>query len=141
MIAGMMSVQVAACNPKRAVPIMAVAGSDDTWLNYDGFLTKDFRLLSVPETMEFWRLRHGCTALDWRILPHRLADDPTRIMLTEWTGCATDGAVKLYRVNGGGHQVPMFAPGDPEWIRKAGLINHDIETVEEFWTFARKFRN
>jgi hypothetical protein len=54
--------------------------------------------------------------------------------------CRTvDGAVRLYRVNGGGHQVPTFAPDDPEWIKKAGRRNHDIETAEEFWSFARKF--
>jgi polyhydroxybutyrate depolymerase len=89
--------------------------------------------------MEFWRVRHGCTGQDFKSLPHRLAEDPTRIRLITWTGCTVEGAVRLYRVNGGGHQVPMFAPGDPEWIKKAGRINHDIETAEEFWSFARKF--
>jgi hypothetical protein len=37
--------------------------------------------------------------------------------------------------------MPSFAPGDPDWIKQAGLVNHDIETAEEFWSFARKFRN
>jgi polyhydroxybutyrate depolymerase len=140
LITGMTSTQIAACNPKRAVPLMAVAGSSDLWQPYDGSLGKDYRLLSVPETMEFWRVRHGCTGQELRMLPHRLSEDRTRIMLSEWTGCAVEGAVKLYRVNGGGHQVPSFAPGNPDWIRQAGSLNHDIETAEEFWAFARKFR-
>jgi hypothetical protein len=38
----------------------------------------------------------------------------------------------------GSHPVPSFAAGNPEWIRKAGLMNHDIETAEEFWSFAKK---
>ena len=140
-ITGMTSTQMAECNPKRAVPLMAVAGSNDFYQPYDGVVGKDYRLLSVPETMEFWRLRHGCTGQEFRLLPHRLSEDRTRIMLSEWTGCTAEGAVKLYRVNGGGHQVPSFAPGNPDWIKQAGALNHDIETAEEFWAFARKFRN
>jgi polyhydroxybutyrate depolymerase len=141
LITGMTDAQVAACNPKRAVPLMAVAGSNDLWQPYDGIVGPNYRLLSVAETMEFWRVRHGCTGQQYRFLPHRLSEDRTRILLSEWSGCAVEGAVKLYRVNGGGHQVPGFAPGDPEWIKKAGPVNHDIETAEEFWTFAAKFRN
>jgi len=141
LITSMTSTQIASCNPKRAVPLMAVAGSNDFLQPYDGSLGKDYRLLSVPETMEFWRVRHGCTGQEFRLLPHRLSEDRTRIMLSEWTGCTVEGAVRLYRVNGGGHQVPTFAPGNPDWIKQAGSLNHDIETAEEFWTFARKFRN
>jgi polyhydroxybutyrate depolymerase len=140
LITGMTSTQIAECDPARAVPLFAVAGTDDLWQAYDGILGKDFRLLSVPETMEFWRARHGCTGQELTPLPHRLGEDTTRILLSEWTGCAVEGAVKLYRVNGGGHQVPGFAPGDPAWIKQAGRLNHDIETSEEFWNFARKFR-
>jgi polyhydroxybutyrate depolymerase len=138
-ISGMTSLQIAECNPARAVPLMVVAGTNDLFQPYDGFLGKESRLLSVPETVEFWRARHGCTGRDMKRLPHRLNEDATRIMLSEWTCCAIDGAVRLYRVNGGGHQVPSFAPGNPEWIKQAGSLNHDIETTEEFWSFARKF--
>jgi polyhydroxybutyrate depolymerase len=141
LITGMTSLQIAECNPKRAVPLMAVAGSNDFLQPYDGALGKDYRLLSVPETMEFWRVRHGCTGQEFRLLPRRLSEDRTRIMLADWTGCAVEGAVKLYRVTGGGHQVPTFAPGNPDWIRQAGALNHDIETAEEFWAFAKRFRN
>jgi polyhydroxybutyrate depolymerase len=140
LITGMTSTQIAACNPKRAVPLMTVAGSSDFYQPYDGFLGKEERLLSVPETIEFWRVRHGCSGQEMRLLPHRLSDDRTRIMLSEWTGCAVEGALKSYRVNGGGHQVPSFAPGNPEWIKQAGALNHDIETAEEFWAFAKKFK-
>jgi polyhydroxybutyrate depolymerase len=135
----MTDMQIAECNPSRPVPLMVVAGSNDFLQSYDGFLDKTRRLLSVPETMEFWRIRHRCTGQDIKRLPHRLSEDITRIILSEWTGCAIEGAVRLYRVNGGGHQVPTFAAGNPEWIKQAGLLNHDIETAEEFWSFAKRF--
>jgi polyhydroxybutyrate depolymerase len=138
-ITGMTDRQIADCKPGRVVSLMAVGGANDFIQFYDGELNNSRRLLSVPETMEFWRVRHGCTGQTFKSLPHRLSEDTTRILLIEWTGCATEGAVRLYRVNGGGHQVPTFAPGDPEWIKQAGRLNHDIETAEEFWAFAKKF--
>jgi polyhydroxybutyrate depolymerase len=141
LISGMTGAQIAECKPARAVPLMVVAGTNDPMQSYDGFRTNTSRLLSVPETVEFWGVRHRCTGQETKELTHRLSDDTTRIMLSESTGCATEGAVRLYRVIGGGHQVPSFAPGDPDWIKQAGPINHDIETAEEFWAFARKFRN
>jgi polyhydroxybutyrate depolymerase len=141
LISGMTDAQIAECDPARAVPLMVVAGTSDRFQPYDGFLGKEMRLLSVPETMEFWRVRHRCTGQEQKMLPHRLSEDTTRIWLSEWTGCAIEGAVRLYRVNGGGHQVPSFAPGEPDWIKQAGPENHDIETAEEFWAFARKFSN
>lgn len=137
----MTSTQIAECNPARPVPLFAIAGTNDLFQPYDGFLGTESRLLSVPETVEFWRVRHGCTGQEMKRLPHRLSEDTTRIMLSEWTGCAIEGALRLYRVNGGGHQVPSFAPGNPDWIKQGGPLNHDIETAEEFWSFARKFNN
>jgi polyhydroxybutyrate depolymerase len=141
LISGMTSLNVADCNPSRAVPLMVVGGTNDRFQSYDGFLGRDLRLLSVPETMEFWRVRHGCTGQQVKLLPHRELEDRTRLVLSEWTGCKADGAVKLYRVSGGGHQVPSFAPGNPDWIKQAGPINHDIETVDEFWQFAKNFHD
>ena len=140
LISGMTEGQLAACAPTRAVPVFALAGTADPIQWYDGWLSPTGRLLSVPETMEFWRLKHGCTGQESRVLPHRLAEDPTRILLVQWTGCAVEDSVRLYRVNGGGHRVPSLTP-EPEsdWTRKAGRQNLDIETVDEFWSFAKRF--
>ena len=79
--------------------------------------------LSVAETMEFWRLQHGCSGQKATLLPHRLAADPTRVELVEWIGCRTDNVVWLYRVAGGGHQVPS-SPQCP----RAGCAKRDGKT-------------
>jgi polyhydroxybutyrate depolymerase len=139
LITGMTDRQRDACNPARAVPVLAVAGRNDPIQSYDGWLTEVRRLLSVPETMEFWRVQHGCTGQTRRLLPHRNQADLTRIVLLEWTGCRTPNAVKLYVVTGGGHQVPSFTPASPERVREAGPQNQDIETIDEFWNFAKRF--
>jgi polyhydroxybutyrate depolymerase len=139
LITGMTDGQRDACKAARAVPILVVAGRDDSIQSYDGWLTTTRRLLSIPETMEFWRVQHGCTGQTGRVLPHRNQADLTRIALWEWTGCIIPDAVKLYRVARGGHQVPSFTPASPEWVREAGLQNQDIETIDEFWQFAKRF--
>jgi len=140
LISGMIAGQRDACAPSRAVPVFALAGTADPVQFYDGWLLPSGRLLSVPETMEFWRVRHGCTGQTLTELPHRLGDDTTRLTLIQWTGCTTENAVRLYRVDGGGHRVPSLrtAP-EQEWEKKFGRQNHDIETIDTFWDFAKSF--
>ena len=66
------------------------------------------------------------------------------------TGVAVAGSYSLYQARSTAersvvvatHDIPRgaaFTAGNPEWIGKAGLLNHDIETAEEFWSFAKKF--
>ena len=100
-----------ACRPARPVPLMVVAGTADPVQSYDGWLLPSGRLLSVPETLEFWRTLHGCTGQTGKPLPHREPTDTTRVALIEWTGCRTPGALRLYCVEGGGHHAPSLAPG------------------------------
>jgi polyhydroxybutyrate depolymerase len=139
LITGMTDRQRDGCKPVPPIPILAVAGRNDPIQSYDGWLTEARRLLSVPETMEFWRVQHGCSGQTRRLLPHRNENDSTRVALVEWTGCRIAHAVNLYVVFGGGHQVPSFTPASPEWIREAGPRNQDIETFDEFWNFAKQF--
>jgi poly(3-hydroxybutyrate) depolymerase len=65
--------------------------------------------------------------------------DPTRIWLINWTDCQGGGSMRLYRVNGGGHQVPSFSPNSEEEAKKFGTRNHDIETADEIWSFVKSF--
>jgi polyhydroxybutyrate depolymerase len=135
LITGMTDGQLEPCRPARLVPLLVIAGTNDRTQSYDGWLAPDFRLLSVPETMEFWRRLHGCTGQSGRILPHRDPGDPTRVLRIDWTGCAAgDGRLRLLRIEGGGHQLPSFTPlpDPPRW---AGRQNRDIETAEEVWRF------
>jgi polyhydroxybutyrate depolymerase len=137
LISGMTDHQREDCHPTRPIPLMVVAGTNDEAQWYDGQVTRSGRLLSVPETMEYWRLRNGCSAETAVSLPHRDASDPTRIRMIEWTGCRQDARLRLYRVNDGGHQLPSFTPSDERTTKMFGARNQDIETADEFWTFAK----
>src|SRR5262245_13156658 len=135
LITGMTDHRREDCKPARPIPILVIAGTDDPAQWYDGALAPLGRLLSVPETMEFWRAQHGCTGQKVQLLPHREKSNRTRVLRVDWTGCKGNAPVILYRVQGGGHQVPSFSPSDEPTDSQFGPRNRDIETVEEVWTF------
>jgi polyhydroxybutyrate depolymerase len=137
LISGMTDHQREDCHPTRPVSLMVVAGTNDEAQWYDGIVAPAGRLLSVPETMEYWRVRNGCLDETATSLPHRDETDPTRIRLIEWNHCRQDARLRLYRVNDGGHQLPSLSPSDEETTRKFGARNHDIETADEFATFIK----
>jgi polyhydroxybutyrate depolymerase len=130
-ITGMTEYQRDDCRPARPVPLMVVAGTMDRVQPYDGWLFPRGRLLSVPETLEYWRMQNGCTRQEEKDVPHREASDRTGVWLFRWTDCRDGAGLQLYRVNSGGHQVPSFTPNSEQEARKMGRRNRDIETADE----------
>ena len=108
---------------------------------YDGWLFPTGRGISVPETMEHFppatRL-HRPEGTD--LLYDRDAKDGSRVLEVVWTGCAAESAVRLLRVEGGGHNRPSHEPLPDAWREWAGVHNRDIESAEEVWAFLRQFR-
>ena len=127
------------CAAAVPIPLLAIAGTDDRSLPYDGWLFSTGRELSIPETMEHFRLLHGCTGQKSDLLYDRDSEDKSRVLEVVWTGCAVENAVKLLRVEGGGHNAPSFEPLPEKWRAWAGVRNRDIETAEEIWSFFRRF--
>jgi polyhydroxybutyrate depolymerase len=138
-ITGMTEFQREECRPARPVPLMVVAGTNDRVQMYDGWLAPRGRLLSVPETLEYWREQNGCTKQDGREVPHRERADTTRIWLVSWTDCRDGARLQFYRVNGGGHQVPSLSPNSERDAKRFGGRNRDIETADEIWSFVKNF--
>ena len=135
LISGMTDRQREDCRPTRPVPMMVIAGTNDESQWYDGIVTPAGRLLSIPETMEYWRVKNGCTEETAAWLPHRDESDPTRVRLFEWSRCRDNAQLKLYRVSNGGHQLPSFSKIDEQTTKLFGLRNHDIETADEIAKF------
>jgi polyhydroxybutyrate depolymerase len=121
------------------LPMMAVAGTADRAEPYDGDVAPNGRLLSVPETMEYWRKIDGCHDEAARALPHLHDTDPTEISLVEWRGCSSNTALKLYRVQHGGHQLPSFVESTKDLDAHFGLRNHDMDTAEAVWNFVSRY--
>jgi polyhydroxybutyrate depolymerase len=140
MITGMTDHQIEDCHPGRPMPLMLIAGTNDNAQVYDGWIYAAGRQESVAETLEYWRVLDGCTGQEGSLLPRRNASDRTRVAVIKWTGCRRDTEVLLYKVIGGGHQLPSLA-GTPNPMneQKFGLRNHDIESAEEVWSFVKRF--
>jgi polyhydroxybutyrate depolymerase len=124
---GMTSAHLAACTPSRLIPILAIAGTADSVQPYDGSNdpSRVPRLLSIPETMAFWRRLHHCTAETTQQVPHRSDGDVTLTHHLGWTACGRGGPVDLFRVSGGEHEPPARSRGQ------------DIDAAEEVWRFFR----
>lgn len=122
------------CKPSRVVPILVLAGTADSIQPFDGAKWPLGRLLSVPETMNFWRMLHGCRRRHSAPLPHRREDDPTRVDVVTWSGCATQTPPVLYRVSGGGHRLPSL-DDTPESPSTYGMRNRDFDTAATVWGF------
>ena len=128
------------CAATAPTPLMVIAGTDDRILPYDGWIFPTGREISILETMEHFRLLHGCTGQTAKLRDDRNTGDGSRVLEVVWTGCGTPNAVKLLRVEGGGHNWPSHGPLPDAWRGWSGTHNRDIESAEEIWAFLRQFR-
>lgn len=86
------------CAPSEPVAILAVHGTEDGHVPYDGGPTSGAPdpAPSQPDLVEAWARLNGC------------GEDPDRetdglVTVTSWDGCRDDAEVRLVTVNGGGH--------------------------------------
>jgi polyhydroxybutyrate depolymerase len=140
LITGMTEYQKEDCHPSRPVPMLLIAGTSDNVEVYDGWIFPVGRLMSVVETIEYWRVLAGCTGQQAGLLPHLNSSDRTRVGVINWTGCRKETGIRFYKVIGGGHQVPSLAGiGNPMSEQRFGPRNRDIESAAEIWSFLKQF--
>jgi polyhydroxybutyrate depolymerase len=142
LLSPMTDLQIEDCKPEDTIPIMVLGGTHDRSMPYGGAKLQAGSLVSVRETIGYWRQVNKCDRFQVRPVPHRNADDPTRVTVMYWGTCADGVEIISYRIEGGGHRAPsLAAPSDTEreWELKAGARNRDIETAEEVWSFFKRF--
>jgi polyhydroxybutyrate depolymerase len=130
------------CADGPPVPVMAVHGTDDDYVRYEGgfgdgvrtlgvdpaMATTAGRNLSVPDAAEAWAGRNRCTPNSTPKV-NKVASD---VELMEWKGCAAP--VQLYVVNGGGHSWPgsEFSANLPDVV---GRTTMTVDATELAWEF------
>jgi polyhydroxybutyrate depolymerase len=96
------------CNPDRPIPILEIHGAADQIVPYYGIpesVNPRMPLPSIPTWLRAWATRDNC------------ADEPTTsasdasVTTMEWGGCAANGTVIHYRIEGGGHNWPPSLQG------------------------------
>lgn len=106
------------CHPVRPVPILDFHGTKDRTLPYAGIpVSKNaaWPLPPVPQTLQEWALRDGCTQGP-TIFLHQ-----TNVTGEQWNGCKGGATVIHYRIEGGGHTEPPPIQGH--------------SSAEVIWTF------
>lgn len=120
-------------DPPYSPAVMQVHGDNDQVLPYDGWIFRIGREVSVAEVMDHWRRRHGCTGQKGERLDDIDPNDGSTVLKLEWTGCSRDPNVVLYKIKGGGHDIPALdAPVSDDPKR---MVNRDLDTMAEVWRF------
>lgn len=135
MATGMFDHQVERCPPMHLVPLAVLAGTNDWVQAYDGTVTDHDRLLSLPETLEFWRRLRGCRTMTPRELPRREDSDRTRAVVMDWSDCQSNSPLRFWRIEGGGHFMPTLDATKGANRDTRGVRSNAAETAEELWSF------
>ncbi len=103
LISGMEESTGAACRPAKPFPVLMVRGTADRTIPDAGGLTvRGDRVWPTDRLVGYFRQRNGCSAAAAGSVA---AQSPQRIEVESSTNCP-GGPVVLYRVIGGGHEVP-----------------------------------
>ena len=131
----------AKCDPQRPVAVLVMNGTDDPIVPYTGGVVRLFKwgksrgkILSNDDYIQFWKEKNGCTEQQPIVeLPDQKKRDGTTVSITTYTNCETGGALKFYKINGGGHTWP----GGKQYLGKRliGNTSREINACDEIWDF------
>jgi polyhydroxybutyrate depolymerase len=133
------------CNPTSAVPFMAIHGTDDPTVPFDGDLTgtrfegEEFAelLFSTPIPDQFAQVAAvmGCDPEGERI------QTSTDIVTTTYSGCDDGVPLVFHEVVEGGHawpSSPLTEPGSPlaeQLSQLQGYSTFEIDATGDGWAF------
>jgi polyhydroxybutyrate depolymerase len=96
----------------RLHPMMLVMinGTNDPLVPYEGggvgFFRKRGRVLSVEQTARMFAVRNRCTHVTKRLISDQNRFDGSTVTRITWRHCRSGRQARIYRIEGGGHQVP-----------------------------------
>lgn len=120
--------QARRCDPDRALPVLMIAGTQDTLVPYDG--NADW--LSARASAKRWRQWADCPKPQEKAVPDRRNDRTSTSVLVA-KKCRGGAAVKLFTVEGGGHTWP----GGLQYVPRAavGRTARDFQASRVIWDF------
>ena len=126
------------CDPAQPVPFMAIHGTEDETVPFDGDLTgtrfegEEFIevLFSEPIPDQFARFAEvmGCDPEGERV------QASTDVITTTYGNCDDDVPLVFYEVVGGGHAWPS-SPFAERLAQLQGYITFDIDATADSWAF------
>lgn len=115
----------------RPMPVVMVNGTADPLVPYAGgsvgFRGQRGRVWGTERTAKMFARKNGCRSKRERPLADRDPNDGSTVTRVTWGQCRSGKRVTLYRVEGGGHQIP----GGVTLLRLLlGRHNRDISGAE-----------
>ena len=131
------------CRFDSGVSLVVFNGTEDPLVPYNGGQITVFRrergaVLSTDETIRIWRKKNRCTSEARATQLTDIAADGTRVTKIEYTQCAAESKVVLYRIDGGGHAWPDGRQYLP--VGLVGRTSRDINACDEIWEFFRSLK-
>jgi polyhydroxybutyrate depolymerase len=136
-VAGSLPVPLeSSCQPQTPVSMLMINGTNDQSVYYEGD-PRDQRgaLVSIPETIDFWRSQDKCTSpAQAQQLPDPKPRDRFKVNISRYSGCRAGSEVTLMAVVDGGHMWPGGASQDESVKRfNANLGFNASETIWDFF--------
>jgi polyhydroxybutyrate depolymerase len=138
------------CNPSRPVPMMLFYGTADRLMPFAGGDLPQLagqrngaglggRVLSAPDSVQFWVRKNGCGGESAETLPDR-KDDGTQVIVHRFAGCNSGSQVVFYEIQGGGHNWPGGpSPKRPMLQRLIGNVSQDIDATSIVLGFFKQY--
>jgi polyhydroxybutyrate depolymerase len=145
-IVSVSSYMLKSCVDRDAIPVALMNGTADPRIPYNGGIFHGIDgpvpVVSTDELVRHWRERNGCLAVNWgeTTLPDLDPKDGSRVTRIA-SRCDPDQEVTLFRIDGGGHQLPSRPGSSPPAVTaKLGPQNHDIDGAQTIWAFFKPHR-
>ena len=116
------------CDGARSVPIAAFMGTADPIVPFEGGKVNccgGSTVPAAPASMAGWAAHDKCAAQPDE---HKLSP---MVLLRQWPGCAPDGEVRFYIIEGGGHTWPGAAAARG----LLGVTTTEINASDTLWAF------
>jgi polyhydroxybutyrate depolymerase len=133
------------CKPSQAVPILLMNGTQDVLMRWNGGeipsnpargIGIGGRVISTPETVQFWSNVNGCTGVPQDSIFPDSPDDGTTVVRHLYRRCKPRSEVEFYEIRGGGHNWPG-SPLAPRTIR-GGRSSRDVNASDVIVSFFRR---
>ena len=113
------------CTPTRAVPVVSIHGTQDSYNAYNGGPPYSLGLIAASQ---YWAQNANANTNPTTVaLPNTAPGDGSTVDLLTWSDGDDCVSIDHYRVNNGGHDWP------------GSFGNMDIDSTEVIWEFCRRF--
>jgi polyhydroxybutyrate depolymerase len=126
------------CKPSRPVSVAILNGTEDPLVPWNGGQVGRFGIRrgeawSTEKTFDTWAMLDGCTERSDDQVIDNVADDHTSVVLHVRSRCKAGTEVRLYEIQGGGHNWPRGEKYLGEAI--VGRISQELDGAREVWSF------